>query len=349
MKVLLLNLSLGDQYIKLGKALEKDLRDICRCHSDFYSSVLFHASVESSKPSTWRKIEEVSFQLDQWKEKIDWIIWIDSDVVVVDNKCPVEKLLDCEHDLLLSADCFGICMGMFAIRNTRWSREFLHTLLFLGNTNSVGCDNVIKYYRYEQDCVKELICNYPSVRKHIDIIPEELVQNRQSQYSATAWMYHFWMGGRSIPEVLGKRKLIKRKGWTSEVFEDVGSYLTQNLEDVRNVASKLSMSCEELFSLLGVDHIVGKAPPSLVLKREQNILLLRYSDLYDFAVCRFGSRSAALSWLRLPCDILGGRTPLSIGSNGESYFKLESYLRNSRSDVRIRCRLESADNGADIQ
>lgn len=100
--------------------------------------------MDRSRPPAWSKIKVVLDQLDRTtmtqsgdesgansnavSAACDWVVWMDADVVIRNTTLRWESLLvPTSADLLVTPDAtFGVSSGVFAIRNTEWSRQFLH-------------------------------------------------------------------------------------------------------------------------------------------------------------------------------------------------------------------------------
>ncbi|GAQ78944.1 hypothetical protein KFL_000210300 [Klebsormidium nitens] len=109
--------------------------------------------------SLWNSVEMLDSKFDNWWVKIillkklmlanpsmEWFLWIDTDVLITDMsmRIPLEKYEG--YDFVLHGDrirvfeephWLGLNTGVFLLRNTEWSLEFLDALLATGEAGEV--------------------------------------------------------------------------------------------------------------------------------------------------------------------------------------------------------------------
>jgi len=99
-------------------------------HLHAYPFFYYHAGVAatnaSGRAATWAKIPV----LQRYLEVFDWLLWIDLDAHIMDMERTLESLLpDAKRepnvDLVLTSDWYGLNNGVFLIRRSAWSREYL--------------------------------------------------------------------------------------------------------------------------------------------------------------------------------------------------------------------------------
>jgi hypothetical protein len=97
---------------------------------------------ESSSPhydvydSRWNKVkilEEALNPANGWARHLDWLVWLDADAIVLDMDLRIEKIVASYPyaNVLMSAEHAGsstlVNSGTVIVRNTPWTRTFLHT------------------------------------------------------------------------------------------------------------------------------------------------------------------------------------------------------------------------------
>ncbi len=166
--------------------------------------------LDKSLAPSWNKLLAVQQHINDF----DWVLWLDADAMILQQDTTLESII-AEHsnakDIIFSVDGSGLCAGIFLIKNTPWAKDFLKTILFLGEEPDCS-------FLYEQKTIHSLYNLYPSIKERVGIIPEALIQNHKSVFSPTAFIMHFW--GYHFPfNVVDKIILnIVKKGWSRECF-----------------------------------------------------------------------------------------------------------------------------------
>lgn len=327
MKVHLLNVSNGPKYRDLGGALKKDFAAVCRKHVNVSATVQIGNGDIQAHASSWQKIPAMIAELGRVAVSPgDWVFWIDSDVVILDLCRDPADYIDPRLDLAISIDAHGICAGVFAVKKCPWSIWMLQSLLMLGAIDSDHQAEFDRTGRGEQDSLKTLLRYFPAVRDHISIFGEEIVQNRKSRFNKEAWLFHFWMAGRTTAEILRKREHIRRHGWTKAVFRFVSRFCGQTWGDVKCVASRLRVTPRRLAELIGMLDQDAHVRPSTELSPRTADALIRYANILDLAVRAKGSDSEALRWLKAKHLELNSETPLAYAANASRSRRIEGML-----------------------
>lgn len=82
--------------------------------------------IDSSRPPAWSKILAVSHLLHQ--DQCDWVMWTDADTVIMNSDRRIEDFLPADptkHLLVVNDKGGGYNSGVFLLRNSEWSRQFL--------------------------------------------------------------------------------------------------------------------------------------------------------------------------------------------------------------------------------
>jgi hypothetical protein len=317
-----LNISDGSSYVALGEALVSDLAAICVSNPSASMKLVRSRGLASGRSPAWLKFDVI---LDELKDPAltpdDWIVWVDSDVVVVQPSLEYQPLFASDKDMLISVDAYGICTGVFAVRATKWAQGLLMLLVQLGPTDSARLSEFDGHERHEQNTLKVVLRYFPDVRAHVGVIPESVIQNRRSVFSPQAWMFHFWMGGRTVDEVLRKRFLIRKDGWTPEVFEEVIQFENQTWEDLTSVAQRSGFSAIELSEYLRIPRTNPAA-----LSRKNAALLVRFANLSDSAIRVFKCRERVRAWFLSPAATLSNEAPMASVLNERGFRAAERAL-----------------------
>ena len=84
--------------------------------------------VDPSRPPAWSKLLAVQALL-QPNSHCDWVLWLDADVVIMNSNIRLENLVPADPDIMLIATYdrkFTANSGVWLLRNSDWSRQFLH-------------------------------------------------------------------------------------------------------------------------------------------------------------------------------------------------------------------------------
>ena len=82
--------------------------------------------IDTSRPPAWSKILAVAHLLNQ--DECDWVMWTDADTVVMNSDRRIQDFLPTDpnkHLLVVSDNGGGYNSGVFLVRNTDWSKQFL--------------------------------------------------------------------------------------------------------------------------------------------------------------------------------------------------------------------------------
>ena len=95
-------------------------RQYCKKHGYTFFS---HSSPLDNRPATWSKLKIILSIFE--KQTFDWVLWTDSDSVILNEDIKIESLIDDNVDLIITKDCFSYNAGVFLIKNTEASKKFL--------------------------------------------------------------------------------------------------------------------------------------------------------------------------------------------------------------------------------
>jgi len=283
----------------------------------------------------WQKIPFLLEQLNKLQNKKDRIVWIDADVLILNPRFPIAEYLSTEKDLLFSLDAFGICTGVFAARNTQWTRDFLNALWLLRAIDPTRQTEFDGRDTWEQNSIKALLRYFPNLRAHCGHMSESIVQNRLSKFSANAWLYHLWMEGRTSADMLRRRQYVSEHGWTRATFKHISRFDHQSWTHVAKIAGQIGITKDELLLQLGLQPTLHSHSGDLALSQSESDVLVRAGDLFTITLCRFRNKDQAAKWLTTIHKSLGRLTPLQ-------YAKTESGFYRARTLLDTIFRLQSA-------
>jgi hypothetical protein len=84
--------------------------------------------IDSSRPPAWSKIRAVQRLLTDPEYDCDWVVWLDSDTLVMNSNIKLESLIpsDKSADLVITEDrSFVFSSGVWMMRKSEWSLTFL--------------------------------------------------------------------------------------------------------------------------------------------------------------------------------------------------------------------------------
>lgn len=169
------NLSKCRNFDSIGSVVRENHAQYAQRHGHRYT--MEEAVLDSSRPPAWSKIKAVQGQLESGK--CDWVMWLDADVVFMNQSVRLETLLSSEEnvDLIVTPDAsFRVSSGVWLIRNSAWSQKFLQDwwnmrrfvrskgLSLSGDNNAFGS---LVSKRLKND----------SEREHLHITPERCSMN----------------------------------------------------------------------------------------------------------------------------------------------------------------------------
>jgi len=82
-----------------------------------------HRIVEKERPAAWYKIKEV---LKAFETGVEFVLWIDTDGIVVNNKFRLEDIAEDGKDFYFACNWAAMNSGVFMMRNTQLNKDFLN-------------------------------------------------------------------------------------------------------------------------------------------------------------------------------------------------------------------------------
>lgn len=163
----------------------------CKRHG--YDLVCWHNLPAPGLAPSWNKCLMVSLLLKATKNPV-W--WIDSDMTVVKPLTPLEQGFS-HAPLRVSCDWNGVCCGLFRAEPYPWTIDFLNFLPSLGDVRDPDQFGKGMGVKWEQNALKALIRDFPSVENNVRRLPQEWVNDNPQNPLPTDFIWHF--GARPIP------------------------------------------------------------------------------------------------------------------------------------------------------
>ena len=126
--------------------------------------------INFNKPQSWFKIEAL---IEYGESDYDYILWCDSDTIILNPAFKLESIIDKNKDLYISQDNLGLNCGVFLIKNSDTMRKFLKRIqsLYPEFPETHPLAGI-----WEQAAVWKLCYeNYLNIRSLIKIIPQYVI------------------------------------------------------------------------------------------------------------------------------------------------------------------------------
>lgn len=166
------------KYERLGPMAMENHRQYCELHNIAFLST---APEALARPYCWGKFQV----LLQALERFDWVIWADSDTLVIDLTLPPDRSLSDQADLITQCPAdhfsyFGVGMdearrrmpvntGVFAIRACQWSKQLLQQAARLTDYADGG---VLWNGIGDQEALTQALLDDKDWRTHVQYIPD---------------------------------------------------------------------------------------------------------------------------------------------------------------------------------
>lgn len=177
---------------KCGNFLKEQLKIYCKNNKlEFSYSHNPIGDTNRFPAPTWQKVFRMKYLLNKIREN-DWVVWVDADMAILNSNINIKDLiLQSEKDVIISKDWNGLCAAVIAIRNTKFGRDLLDSLCFLGDMDSkynddfgVGCGD-----KHEQNCLKTICKYFPYIRNGIDFFENIASDNPDFNNPPLFWHY----------------------------------------------------------------------------------------------------------------------------------------------------------------
>ena len=95
-------------YAELGRLAEENKREYAEMHG--YHFIVNNEVADISRKPSWTKVVTVA---DALAQGYDWVMWFDTDSIIMDMEFRIEDLIDDRYDFLITEDHKGINAGEF--------------------------------------------------------------------------------------------------------------------------------------------------------------------------------------------------------------------------------------------
>lgn len=199
----------NEAYASIGMIAGQVMHKYCARRG--YRLIEYQHFPDPNRSPQWNKTRICQQEL----EHCDWLVWMDADSIPVTD-FDLEKFLSGfpDKDLVISSDDNGLCYGIYCLRNTHWSHEFLRTLWFVGQMEYQHAKQYHPSPQYDQVSVIALANNFPSIASKIAVMPPHLVCNPRSEFNPKAFACHYWASDCSLIGVAHLMENFRRDGWT---------------------------------------------------------------------------------------------------------------------------------------
>ena len=107
-------------YSDLQQLTSPTIVKYCDLH-DYHCHV--NRILEKERPPAWYKIKEV---LNVFETGVDFVLWVDTDAIIVNNKLKLEDIVEDGKDFYFSCNWASLNSGVFMMRNTQLNKDFLN-------------------------------------------------------------------------------------------------------------------------------------------------------------------------------------------------------------------------------
>ncbi len=184
------------KYERLGRLAIENRRRYCDQHG--YAFVQ-DVPIAADRPACWAKIPAILAAFERHR----WVLWADSDTLVMDRSRRLEDFIDEQYDLIVQShelfyEYIGINVatglermpintGVFLIQATEWSKEFLRRAYDKEQFVSTG---EIWNGIGEQEAMIQLLHEHPEDRSRIGYVQQ--LQNHPKFYRPGDTFVHFY-------------------------------------------------------------------------------------------------------------------------------------------------------------
>lgn len=162
-----------------AKYTEMNFRSYCNKHG--YGFVMSNTNLDTSRPPHWSKIK----LLQQFIDKYDWLVWIDSDATITNKDIKIESIIDSDYDIIISKEeccAYVINTGVFIIKCSEWSKNFLNEWYSQEQfINAIWLDNSAFIHIYN---------NNPDVKLHTKVVRQKILNSRPGTFLDGDFIYH---------------------------------------------------------------------------------------------------------------------------------------------------------------
>lgn len=162
---------------EMGQLAEQNHRRYCLRHG--YSFVCETSGFDTSRKPPWSKI----LFLLKHMSRFDWVLWLDADTLIMNPAIPLQSFLADDADMIISEDWNGINAGVFFLRNTPWSIDFLERIW--------NQTDFLDHGWQEQAAMRHLLSISALDRRHVCLVPHTRFNTYLPEYRQGDFLLHF--------------------------------------------------------------------------------------------------------------------------------------------------------------
>ncbi|MBL9171181.1 MAG: hypothetical protein JNN07_25845 [Verrucomicrobiales bacterium] len=149
-----------------------------------YGFVCFEKTLDPERPTAWSKVLAVQRVLE---ERHMAVMWVDADTLPMNQRVRVDHLIPAACDVAFASDFNGLNTGVFLIRSTSWSLEFLKAVYFLGDVrrNPDGFGD-----KWEQNTVKAVLQHFKGDWSKVAILPQSVMNSSLETFVPGEFLVH---------------------------------------------------------------------------------------------------------------------------------------------------------------
>ena len=225
MKIGVCNMSIGDDYKRWTKNSRLNKIEYCKKHN--YEFIEEDSCYDDSKYIPWSKINLILKYLDSY----DYLVWIDSDILIMNDDIRLEDLIVDESDIICGSDWKMINTGVLFVKNSDFSKQFLKDVYNNTDYDPAGGGVHVKYGNWEQGSFIHLYDNnHLESQAKIRITYPTVMNSYWYNYYPGDLLLH-WAGvrGAGLEDVLNSHCPNRKEDDTDETFATRIEYLKKNL------------------------------------------------------------------------------------------------------------------------
>lgn len=141
--------------------------------------------LDPARHPAWNKILAVRQAVAAQRE--GWVMWVDADAMVMNHRVRVEDLLPPDRDLVFASDFNGLCSGVFLVRCSEWTLQFLDAIFFLGDLNH---DPDGFGPKWEQNTIKLVLKNFAGCAERVTLLPQRQLNSSIDLFQQGDFILH---------------------------------------------------------------------------------------------------------------------------------------------------------------
>jgi hypothetical protein len=160
MRVAFLTLCCGDEFARMAAMVNPPKSRYCDCFG--YDFLVYNELLDATRPASWSKILAIQSVLPRY----DWVFWCDADAVLWNAASGLRQFIAAagSADVIFQANHNGPNAGLFFVRNSPWSLQFLHEVY--------RQEQFLDHPWWENAAILELL-ERADIRSHVQICPRQ--------------------------------------------------------------------------------------------------------------------------------------------------------------------------------